>query len=182
MCLVLPEPPLHFSVIFAIVAPNIGLKRALLISALALIPDLDVLFHIHRSMSHSLFILVLAYSPFLVVTYRFKPEYFQLAICGLLALLSHPVMDCFQTYTPILYPLYDRSVWVNVEGSVLISSSSLAPKVSATVKDVPTVFREFETMDAPLFSSESLIVSIMLIAPTILFYLKSEGLIRRIRG
>ena len=87
---------------------------------MAILPDLYVLFGVHRSMSHSLFVLVLAYSPFLVVTYRFKPEYFKLAIYCLLALLSHPVMDCFQTYTPILYPIYDRSVWVNVEGSLLM--------------------------------------------------------------
>jgi dolichol-phosphate mannosyltransferase len=160
----MPELALHFSVVFALVAPRLGVKRALLLSFIALVPDLDVLMHVHRSMSHSILILAFAYTPILLAVYRFKPKGFRLALLGLLALLSHPVMDCFQTYTPILYPLLDRSVWLSVDGGVWISPSGLKPFASAGVKDTPTVFKRFTTMDAPVFTGEGFLISLLLVA------------------
>jgi hypothetical protein len=50
----MPEPAMHFSVVFALAAPRLGVKRALLLSFIVLMPDLDVLMHVHRSMSRSI--------------------------------------------------------------------------------------------------------------------------------
>ena len=171
----MPEAALHFSVPFALAAPRLGLRKALLISLIALIPDLDVLFHVHRSMSHSIVVLTLAYVPILLVAYRLKREHFGLCLIGLLALLSHPLMDCFQTYTPLFYPVLNRSVWVNVEGRLLISSEMSPPELSVAVKDAPTIFKPFKMMDAPIFTSEGLIISLMLLAPTLIINLKLAG-------
>jgi len=159
----MPELALHFSVVFALTAPRLGVKRALLLSFMALIPDLDVLMYVHRSMSHSILILVFAYTLVLLAVRRFKPRCFSLALLGLLALLSHPVMDCFQTYTPIFYPLLDRSVWLSVDGGVQVSPVGLKPQVSAGVKDAPTVFKRFTVMDAPVFMGEGFLISLLLI-------------------
>jgi len=153
---------MHFSVVFALTAPKLGVKRTLLLSFIALLPDLDVLMHVHRSMSHSVIVLTLAYTPILLAVYRFKPEYFRLTVLGLLALLSHTVMDFFQTYTPILYPILDSSLWVEIDGGVQISPSGLKPQVSADVKHVPTTFKPFEAIDAPVFTSDGFLVSLML--------------------
>lgn len=167
----MPELLLHFSVPFALTAPKLGVKRALLISTIALLPDLDVLLHIHRSITHSILVLIPACLPILLFTYS-KNKYFNLALISILALLSHPLMDSFQTYTPLLYPLLDRSIWFRIEGGILILGSSLRPELQVAVKDVPTVFKPFEIMDAPIFTSEGLSISIMLLAPALLLNLK----------
>ena len=164
----MPEVALHFSVVFALAAPRLGVKRGLLISALALIPDLDVFLRVHRSMSHSVVLLSLVYAPLLLVLYGFRSKYFRLAALGLFALLSHPVMDCFQTYTPVLYPLLDRSLWVRVDGGVLISSGGFSPQVSVGVADKPTVFTSFEMMDAPVFTSGGFVISLLLVGVPVL--------------
>jgi hypothetical protein len=158
----MPEPAMHFSVVFALTAPKLGVKKALLLSFIALVPDLDVLMHVHRSMSHSIIVLTLAYTPILLAVYRFKPGYFRLTVLGLLALLSHIVMDLFQTYTPILYPILDSSLWIEIDGGVQVSPSGLKPQVSADVKHVPTTFKPFEAIDAPVFTSEGFLASLML--------------------
>jgi heme/copper-type cytochrome/quinol oxidase subunit 4 len=158
----MPEPAMHFSVVFALTAPRLGVKKALLLSSIALVPDLDVLMHIHRSMSHSIIVLTLAYTPILLAVYRFKPGYFRLTVLGLLALLSHIAMDLFQTYTPILYPILDSSLWIEVDGGVQVSPSGLKPQASADVKHVPTIFKPFEVIDAPVFTSEGFLVSLIL--------------------
>jgi hypothetical protein len=158
----MPEPVMHFSVIFALTSPWLGVKKALLLSSIALMPDLDALVHIHRSMSHSVIILTLSYAPILLAVYKFKPGYFRLAALGLLVLLSHIVMDLFQTYTPILYPILDSSLWVEIDGGVQISPSGLKPQVSADVKHVPTTFKPFEVIDAPVFTSGGFLISLIL--------------------
>ncbi|MEM2178051.1 MAG: glycosyltransferase [Candidatus Methanomethylicaceae archaeon] len=167
----MPELLLHFSIPFALTALRLGLMKAILISTLALLPDLDVLFHIHRSMSHSIIILILAYLPILIFVYKFKN--FNLALIGLLALLTHLFLDSFQTYTPLLYPIIDKSIWFRIEGGLLISGLSIKPEFQAVIKDVPTVFKHFEVLDAPLFTSEGLSISLILIIPTLIFSLKS---------
>ncbi len=171
----MPELMLHFSVIFALAAPRLGLKRALLVSFIALLPDLDVLLQVHRSMSHSIILLSLAYIPILLTVYRFKPDRSTLALLGLLALLSHPLMDCFQTYTPILYPLLDRSLWFRVDGGVHISPGGLTPTVTAGVEATPTIFKPFKAMDAPVFTSGGFILSLLLVAVPLILNVKACG-------
>ncbi len=167
---------MHFSVVFALTAPKLGVKKALLLSLIALTPDLDVLLHVHRSMSHSTLVLTLAYLPILLIVYRFKPRCFRLAVLGLLALLSHAFMDVFQTHTPILYPILDRSLWIRVDGGVQISPSGLVPQLSADVNHIPTTFKPFKTMDAPIFTSNGFLISLMLTIIPMLICVKDRGL------
>ncbi|MEM3546204.1 MAG: glycosyltransferase [Candidatus Bathyarchaeia archaeon] len=171
----MPELALHFSVVFALTAPRLGIKRALLLSLLALLPDLDVLMHVHRSMSHSILMLALVYVPVLVAVYKLKPRFSGLALLGLFALIGHLVMDCFQTYTPLLYPMLDRSLWLKVDGGLQVSPAGLKPQVSAEVKGTPTVFKYFTTMDAPVFTSEGFLISLLLVAVPLFFEVKGFG-------
>lgn len=87
-------------------------------------------------------------------------------VCGLV-LLGHPVMDMFQTLTPILYPLVGWSIHIDVAGRVLIGEG-LTPVVSAGMRTGPVVFRMFQMLDAPIFTSEGFIVSAMLVAVPVL--------------
>ncbi|MCX8162286.1 MAG: glycosyltransferase [Candidatus Bathyarchaeota archaeon] len=172
----MPEPAIHFSVVFAVSAPRLGVKRALLLSAIALLPDLDLLLRIHRSMSHSIIVSGLAWLPILLSLYIFKRRYFALGFLCFLAFLSHHIVDCFQTYTPILYPIVDRSVWVEVDGALHISYDNLNPKISLDIASKPTIFKEFVEMDAPIFTSEGLPVSIILLAIPLILSSKRLGI------
>lgn len=164
----MPEPAIHFSLVFAIFAPILGLRRAFLISLLTLIPDIDVIFHIHRSMTHSIILISLTYLPILLLVYLFKREFLNVAFMGLLSLLIHPIMDCFQTYTPILYPLSPSSLWFDVGGGIHISGGGIYPILSLGLKFRPTSFKPFIVLDAPIFTGEGLLISILLIASTAL--------------
>ncbi|MEM2168493.1 MAG: glycosyltransferase [Candidatus Bathyarchaeia archaeon] len=159
----MPEPTIHFSVIFALSAPRLGVKRALILSLMALLPDLDVLFHVHRSVSHSLIILGLSWLLVLTVIYAIKREYLKAGILCFLAFLSHPIMDCFQSYTPILYPVLDRSLRVKFDGSFLFSPEGFSPRVSVSIMAAPTLFKPFQYFDAPIFTGEGFLISLLLI-------------------
>jgi len=159
------ELALHFAVPFALTAPVLGLRKATIVSLVALTPDLDVLFHVHRSVTHSAFLLLLA--SLIVVDLglvsRLKPRQLELLSAGCLALLSHPIMDMFSTYTPIMYPLIEESVYLKLELKVTIGSPIL-PILAAVVNTKPTTFEEFQRFDAPLFTSEGFIVTLLLVA------------------
>ncbi|MEM2026505.1 MAG: metal-dependent hydrolase [Nitrososphaerota archaeon] len=159
----MPEPALHFSIVFALTAPRLGVKKALLLSLIALLPDLDILFHVHRSMSHSIVVLSFAFLPILMAVYFFKRNYIGFTLLCLMAVLGHSLMDCFQTYTPILYPALDKSLWIDAGGQLIMSSEGFKLKASVSVKDALTVFEPFEAKDAPIFTSEGFLMSLLLV-------------------
>lgn len=178
----MPELALHFSVVFTLTASRLGVKKATLLSFLTLLPDLDALMHVHRSMSHSIPLLALVYAPVLLAVRKLKPKYFSLALLGLLTLIIHPLMDCFQTYTPLLYPILQSSLWLKVDGGIQITPAGLKPQVSAHLKNTPTVFKSFTTMDAPIFTSEALPVSLLLVAIPLLLNFKRRGKTAGLKG
>jgi len=62
----MPEPAIHFSVPFAVLAfVGLDIRLCFLASAVALLLDLDVLFRRHRSATHSL----LVYVPILALAF-----------------------------------------------------------------------------------------------------------------
>ncbi|MEM3680030.1 MAG: metal-dependent hydrolase [Thermofilum sp.] len=172
----MPEPLLHFAIPFSLAKTRFSLKQTLLIASLALLPDMDVLLHIHRSMTHSLVVVTLVFMPVLVIVYRKKRKYLTLAAACYLAIVSHILLDVFQTYTPILYPLLGDSIRINAEGSVVISST-ITPRITASIQTKPTEFTAFQTLDAPLYTSEGLVISMVLIVVPILLSSK----FRRVR-
>jgi membrane-bound metal-dependent hydrolase YbcI (DUF457 family) len=106
----MPDPLTHFLVAFAITAPFIGIKRATLAGIIALLPDLDALLHIHRSATHSIIIILAITIPIIIITKTKKPNHTKTTLLYIIALLTHPILDTFQTYTPILYPLTTYSI------------------------------------------------------------------------
>ena len=169
----MPEVALHFAVPFALTAPVLGLRRAMVVSSLALIPDLDVFFHVHRSASHSLVLLMAVSLVVVGLVKKLKPKLFGAACVACLALLCHPVMDMFSTYTPVLYPLIAESVHVNVQGKIIFGAS-IEPSLTAQVNTMPTEFAGFQRLDAPVFTNEGFIVSLLLVViPLIVVSLRS---------
>ena len=109
----MPELLLHFIVPFIILSFfGLSLKKSFILSSLAILPDFDVLFCIHRSITHSAIFLILICIPIIVFIKLKYPKYFTDSLVGSLVVLSHPILDVFHSYTPILYPLYKNSVFI----------------------------------------------------------------------
>ena len=112
----MPEPLLHFAIPFVVLTfCGLTLKKSVLLSLIAILPDFDVLFHVHRSITHSAVFLILICIPIIAFVKLKYPNYFHDSIIGSLVLLSHPILDVFHTYTPILYPLYNKSIHIVCE-------------------------------------------------------------------
>ena len=164
------EPLIHFAVPFAVfTALGVKPKRALLLSLLALTPDLDVLFHVHRSASHSLIPLLLVVAPLLALTWRSKP-YKNLVVLAFMAVASHLLLD-LSGYTPILYPLLQDSFRIAFSCDMHYGSFP-ALSFNVLVESIPAVFIPFDSLDAPLFTSEGFLVSLALLTPALYKMLK----------
>jgi len=159
------EPIIHFTVPFiALTLVSVEFRKALPISLLGVLPDLDVLFLVHRSFSHSIVVILSAMAPLQLLTYKFKPRLHGYVFLALLAVASHLVLDLFAGYTPLLWPLYGHSVWIQAELVAHIGgSASLSPSIKLLTK--PITFQPFRSLDAPLFTGEGLILSAVLLTP-----------------
>ena len=174
----MPELALHFAVPFALTAPVLGVRRAIAVSFVALLLDLDVFFHVHRSPSHSIVLLSVVCLVAVGLVRRLKTKYLGLTLAGCLALLSHPVMDLFSTYTPILYPLVLESFYLDFQGRLMIEGLTM-PSSMAQIDTTPTVFESFRRLDAPIFTSEGFIVSLLLVAVPFLMIILRHARFRR---
>ena len=170
----MPELLLHFSIPFALAKTKFSVKESIIIGLAALLPDLDALLHVHRWATHSLILLSIAFTPPIALAYKLNHKHLKLLLASYLAALSHIAMDAFQTYTPILHPAIDQSVWLKVEGNVTIAST-ITPKLAATILTAQTNFKKFSALDAPIFTSEGLIISLILtITPILLTARKAK--------
>ena len=167
------EPLIHLVVPFtALIISGLEWRKALPLALLALLPDLDALFHVHRSMSHSLVVISAVGLPLLVLTYRLKIS--RVGWLGLLAVASHIALDVFTGYTPILWPLYGNSVWIQTELMAHISSTpTLTPVLKIALE--PIQFIAFQSLDAALLTGKGLIISVILILPILINVLGKKG-------
>jgi len=162
------EPLVHFIVPFAaLLLVGVGFRKALPISLLALLPDVDALFLVHRSLSHSIVLILVVVAPFLFLSYKFKPKFQGYTLLALMAAASHPILDVFGGYTPILWPLYGYSIWVRAELSAHVGSyPSLISSAQLLTKSIS--FQPFQSLDAPLLTGEGLILLAVLLTPVLL--------------
>jgi len=162
------EPLIHFVVPFiALTLVSVKTKKALFISLLALLPDLDALFLVHRSLSHSLIVLLIVAMSILLLTYKLRLRVYGYVGLGLLAVASHLVLDLFSGYTPLLWPLYGYSLWVQAG---LVAHIGSSPSLTSSLKLLKEsiTFHPFLSLDAPLFTGEGLILSAVLLLPVLL--------------
>jgi membrane-bound metal-dependent hydrolase YbcI (DUF457 family) len=177
----MPELSLHFAVTFALVAPVLGLRKAAIVSFISLLPDLDFLFYLHRSLSHSITILLVVSLVAVSFVRRLKPSLFSLTSIGCLSLLAHPIMDIFSGPTPLLWPLVKESVSMSVNvalvagGSLRFSWTFLVEWFPASVSPIPVTQG---AMVGPIFTSEGFVVSLLLVAVPILVVLLRQKSVR----
>jgi len=123
--------------------------------------------HVHRSWTHSI-IVILAFCGVMLLIFKvFNSKLLAFSFFATLALISHLLLDLFTTYTPILWPLVSQSFFINLGGGVKISEN-MQVYVNAEVSVEPTNFTHFGSLDAPIFTSEGLVIGVMLAVPALL--------------
>ena len=128
----MPHPALHFVIPFSVaLACRVSYKKSFLFGFIAVLPDIDIIFGVHRSATHSILVLLLALAIALYFKFMRSKGNFGLAS---LALLSHPILDLFDGFTPILWPLLNSSLYLKASlaslNAELFSSPVLFPKNS----------------------------------------------------
>jgi len=159
----MPEPLLHFLAPFvACIIYGLSIKKSLFISSFAILPDLDVLFHVHRSISHSaVFIIAVSIPIILSIKYKY-PQYFNTSIITSLVTISHPIMDTFCGHTPVLYPLYKGVIRIQCDLLTNINNIwDLKYIFNIDMVPISSVFVRSVDYDAAIFSSLGVIISII---------------------
>jgi hypothetical protein len=72
----------------------------------------------------------------------------------------------FQTYAPLLWPLYGRSIEIVTSLELHLGGTQLLVP-SAAVMSEPTIFTSFQTFDAPLIAVQGTGLTIVLLTPFI---------------
>lgn len=164
----MPEPLLHVSIpLFTMISCGVKPKKAALISLLDLLPDFDVLFMVHRSISHSVVFLLIFCIPIILVIKKFAPNHLSNAVLCTLVLLSHPIMDLFTGFTPIIWPLLNQSVSVT---TIMMINFANPPclQFNMAMEFSPVVFPAVTKFDAPIFTSNGIAVTSIFIAGMVL--------------
>ncbi len=165
----MPETLIHIVLpLFVLILVGFELKKAFALSLLAILPDFDILFGVHRSISHSLIFVTLIFAPFLFLT-RNKLNYL---LPAFFVILSHPILDMFTGYTPILYPLYDKSVYI-VTNLTVNTVNLLDIKFKFNIYKIPTTFHLIEA-DAPIFTNYGIVVFLTLLTALFINHLKGS--------
>lgn len=164
----MPEPLIHFIIpLFLLLMLGLNLKKSALISLLAIIPDLDVIFRVHRSISHSIiFILVLSTAIILVLNHL-KIGNKSEKLLAILVLLSHPFLDTFNGFTPILWPVFDKSIYVFTELTTNMNNV-LDLNLIFRVNLEKTVFYKINGGDGPIFTSQGFGITLVLLTGLVL--------------
>lgn len=157
------EPLIHFIIPFAIlIMCGVGVKKSAFFAALATLPDLDVLFHIHRSFSHSIFFILLICTPIIVIAAAKHSKRTTDAVIATLVMLSHPFIDLFSSFTPVFYPLYNKSICI-VTGVVTDLDAVSQLRFLFDVKIEPTVFHHTTSMDVWICTGEGIAITLVVL-------------------
>ena len=164
----MPEPLIHFIVPFSVlVMCGIGVKKSALLASFAILPDFDVLFHVHRSFSHSVFFILLLCAPVIIIAAAKHSKMTRDAIIVTFVLLSHPFMDLFTYFTPIFWPLYNNSIYIIAEMMMNMDNVSQV-HLLFEIKLEPVMFYHTISMDAPIFTSQGVAATLVILTGLVL--------------
>jgi membrane-bound metal-dependent hydrolase YbcI (DUF457 family) len=142
-------------------------RKAFLLAFISLIPDFDLLFGVHRSISHSVFVWFAGLAPLMIYFWRYEPEHLRDVLLVFFSGSLHCLFDSFSSYAPVLWPFtlnnlkIDFSLFVHMDKRIL-----LEPLIG--VSSIPTDFKTIGGFDAPVFTSEAFVTSLALLAPVAL--------------
>lgn len=88
------DPLMHLVLpLLFLLAIKVDTKRAVMLAPLAVLPDFDALFGLHRALGHSFVPILVMPMALLLYSHARRPEWFQAALVAQFYLASHVVLD-----------------------------------------------------------------------------------------
>jgi len=156
----MPDLLTHYMVSYLVARALVEPKRALLLALVGLLPDVDALLLVHRWVTHSIPVALLASAPLLALTYAYRREYFGVAVLAVLLYTTHVVMDVFTGLTPIMWPLAPAiAVNIEVNGVYGVDGIRVTPGFEVVVG--PVDFARRDSVEGPLVSETGLMLALV---------------------
>jgi len=169
----MPDILTHYLASYLISSRVTKIKYSLIIALAGTLPDIDVVFRIHRWVTHSLIVTLAALTPTLIIIYLFRREYVRIAVLAASLYVTHVILDTLTSPTPLLWPL-TQSIQIKAEitGAISNDGITIKPLMNATTK--PTDFTQKTIIEVPLITETSLILAIATAAITLTEYFVSR--------
>lgn len=160
------EPILHFVLPFiALILLGEKPKMAMMLAFIGVLPDVDALFLIHRSFSHSIIIMIIVFAPIILYTKYRRPGRLRTVFLVFLVAVSHPILD-LESLTPIFWPVFQNSISIRLAiNGVVDQGYGIRP--SFKLSQTPTDFSRALSVDYPFFTLNGLLVTLVLILPVL---------------
>lgn len=173
----MPDLLAHYALSILVAKTRFNTKKALLLGVIGVLPDVDVLFRVHRWITHSILVATLVALLALFLAYRYRRKYFEYTLIAVVLYLFHILLDVFNAPTPILWPLLNQSysVTIGLDGLLVRDGFALKPKIEVVVDTVD--FIQLEYMEGPVVGEAGLMAGV-----TLVFILVIEVLERCFRG
>ncbi|MFZ8790110.1 MAG: metal-dependent hydrolase [Acidilobaceae archaeon] len=156
----MPDLLTHYMVSYLVARALVEPRRALLLALVGLLPDVDALLLVHRWVTHSIPVALLASAPLLALTYAYRREYFGVAVLAVLLYTTHVVMDVFTGLTPIMWPLAPAiAVNIEVNGVYGVDGIRVTPGFEVVVG--PVDFARRDSVEGPLVSETGLMLALV---------------------
>ena len=156
----MPDLLTHYMVSYLVARALVEPRRALLLALVGLLPDVDALLLVHRWVTHSIPVALLASAPLLALTYAYRREYFGVAVLAVLLYTTHVVMDMFTGLTPIMWPLAPAiAVNIEVNGVYGVDGIRVTPGFEVVVG--PVDFARRDSVEGPLVSETGLMLALV---------------------
>jgi membrane-bound metal-dependent hydrolase YbcI (DUF457 family) len=147
----------------------VGPRRALLLAFVGLLPDVDALLLVHRWVTHSIPVALLASTPLLALTYSYKRGYVGVAVLAVLLYTLHVVMDLLTGLTPALWPLAPAlAVNIEVNGVYGVDGVRVTPGFEVVVG--PVDFARRDSVEGPLVSETGLMLVLLVALISLIEY------------
>lgn len=155
----MPDLLSHYALSFLISSRVGKFKYALLFALIGLLPDIDVLFRIHRWFTHSLILLACVALIVLSVILRFRRGLLTHTLFAFTLYALHTVLDLLMAPTPIFWPLVSVSyvLRIGINGSVSAEGVTLTSTIE--VRTTTTDFTPKTSLEGPLISETGVVVA-----------------------
>jgi membrane-bound metal-dependent hydrolase YbcI (DUF457 family) len=156
----MPDLLTHYIASYLVARALIEPRRALLLAFVGLLPDVDALLLVHRWVTHSIPVALLASAPLLALTYAYRRGYFGVVVLAVLLYTMHVVMDVFTGLTPIMWPLAPAlAVNIEVNGAYSVNGVRVTPGFEVVVG--PVDFARRDSVEGPLVSETGLMLALV---------------------
>jgi hypothetical protein len=170
----MPDLLTHYMASYLVARALVGPRRALLLALVGLLPDVDALLLVHRWVTHSVPVALLALAPLLVLTYAYRREYVGVTVLAVLLYTLHIVMDLLTGLTPALWPLAPAlALNIGVNGVYGVDGVKVTPGFEVVVG--PVDFSRRGSIEGPLVSETGLMLALIVALISLAEYYASKG-------